>query len=308
MNIIGIDNGNKQTKTVSHTFVSGITESDRQPVLNVDWLKYGDKYYILSNARNAYERDKTVNENTFILTLFAIAKEIELRNIDTDGLYTNIHLAVGLPPEHLATLSKKFKDYFCKSNIVSFTYKNTAYSIHISNTYVFPQAYSAVAPFLDAIVEFTVVYVVDIGGYTVDVLELNSGKLNYEKCLSLDGGVIKMYNRIIKELKNDDIDITEQEIDKIIAGDTSKIFIDEAHQATALRLVDEFVNDLLSTLKERGYDVYHKYIYFIGGGASLLEKYIAKKIKSNNYKILSNINANAAGYEYLAELMTARQV
>ena len=58
-------------------------------------LEYGGKYWTLSGRRLSYMRDKTQDDRYFILTLFAIAKELENR-----GQYTpveQIQLAVGLP-------------------------------------------------------------------------------------------------------------------------------------------------------------------------------------------------------------------
>ena len=40
-------------------------------------LEYGGKYWTLSGRRLSYMRDKTQDDRYFILTLFAIAKELE---------------------------------------------------------------------------------------------------------------------------------------------------------------------------------------------------------------------------------------
>ena len=48
-------------------------------------LQYGGKYYTLVDERIPYRRDKTEDERFFVLTLFAIAKEIEARGAYTAG-------------------------------------------------------------------------------------------------------------------------------------------------------------------------------------------------------------------------------
>ena len=78
--IIAIDHGNKQIKSIHETFVSGLLESDTRPPFGEDILKYQDKYYTLSEQRIPYMRDKSVNNKFFILSLFAIAYEIEEAN------------------------------------------------------------------------------------------------------------------------------------------------------------------------------------------------------------------------------------
>ena len=74
--LIAIDHGNKLVKLVrSEPFISGLSESEVQP-FGTDVLKYGDKYYQISDQRIPYHRDKTEDERFWILTLFAIAYEI----------------------------------------------------------------------------------------------------------------------------------------------------------------------------------------------------------------------------------------
>ena len=43
--IIGVDNGNANTKTVHTVFTSGITEHDVKPPIGDELIKYKDKYY-----------------------------------------------------------------------------------------------------------------------------------------------------------------------------------------------------------------------------------------------------------------------
>ena len=92
--LIAIDHGNKQIKTV-HTqpFTSGLIQGDT-PGFGTDCLAYQGKYYTLTDQRIPYRRDKTEDERFFILTLFAIAYEIEAMGRYSDTLM-RIQLAVG---------------------------------------------------------------------------------------------------------------------------------------------------------------------------------------------------------------------
>ena len=98
--LIAIDHGNYAIKTPHHSFVSGLSEHTVKPPMADEILEYDGRYWTTSGKRLSYMRDKTQDERYFILTLFAIAKELE----DT-GRYSpveQIQLAVGLPPEHTA--------------------------------------------------------------------------------------------------------------------------------------------------------------------------------------------------------------
>lgn len=82
--LIAIDHGNKQVKTVhGNAIVSGVQKSKTRPY-GRDVLKYGGSYYTLSAQRIPYQKDKTTDERFFILSLFAIAEEIEAQ-----GAYTS---------------------------------------------------------------------------------------------------------------------------------------------------------------------------------------------------------------------------
>lgn len=94
--LIAIDHGNKLCKTPNHEpFTSGLQESETQP-FGGETLKYKGKYYTLSGKRIPYQRDKSKDERFYILTLFAIAYEIEATDSYSPGLM-RIKLAVGLP-------------------------------------------------------------------------------------------------------------------------------------------------------------------------------------------------------------------
>lgn len=99
--LIGVDHGNKQIKTVHcNPFVSGLKQSVTRP-FGQNVLRYQNTYYTLSTERIPYRKDKTEDDRFFILTLFALAGEIEAR-----GAYSSevqrIQLAVGCRRHTLA--------------------------------------------------------------------------------------------------------------------------------------------------------------------------------------------------------------
>ena len=141
--LIAIDHGNKQIKTLHHTpFTSGLIQSDA-PGFGNDVLQYQGKYYTLTNQRIPYRRDKTEDERFFILSLFAIAYEIEACGQYTDNVM-KIQLAIGLPPAHFGVQAKKFTQYFMGRGAVSFRFQGKPFAIYIENTACFPQSLSLI--------------------------------------------------------------------------------------------------------------------------------------------------------------------
>ena len=75
--IISVDHGNKSIKTTNNLFTSGVIVSDSKPGIQNDYVFWNGKYYSLTEKRISYMRDKTEDDRFFVLTLFAIAYELE---------------------------------------------------------------------------------------------------------------------------------------------------------------------------------------------------------------------------------------
>lgn len=182
--IIAIDHGNYAIKTLNHSFVAGLSEHTVKPPMTDEIMEYDGRFWTLTGNRLSYMRDKTQDERYFILTLFAIAKELE--SVGRLSAFETIDLAVGLPPEHYGILKNKFAQYFKRTGTVNFVYKDNPVSIIIRNVCVYPQAYAAVVPYAGKLLSTLMMFVVDIGGYTTDVLLLRNGKPDLQFCRSLD--------------------------------------------------------------------------------------------------------------------------
>ena len=187
--LIGVDHGNKQIKTVHcNPFVSGLKQSVTRP-FGQNVLRYQNTYYTLSTERIPYRKDKTEDDRFFILTLFALAGEIEAR-----GAYSTevqrIQLAVGLPPAHFGAQVERFTQYFGQRGMVEFEVQGKPYTIYIEDVACFPQAYAAAATMLHTLVEEPKAVILDIGGFTADYLLMKNGEIDLTSCDSLENGAI----------------------------------------------------------------------------------------------------------------------
>ena len=301
--LIAIDHGNKQVKTVhGNAIVSGVQKSKTRPY-GRDVLKYGGSYYTLSAQRIPYQKDKTTDERFFILSLFAIAEEIEAQNAYTSGLMP-IDLSIGLPPAHFGAQNKAFVRYFKRKEPIYFSYRDKLYSILIRDVQCYPQAFAAAAMMLGELATVPRALILDVGGFTADYLLLKNGRADLSTCDSLENGVILLYNKI-RSRGNAELDLLldEGDVDAILTGKQTQ------YPSSVVRLVEqlaqEFVNDLFSTLRERMLDLRYCTVVFVGGGAILLRRQIEASGKVGKPLFVSNINANAAGYEYLYRLEAA---
>lgn len=295
--LIAVDHGNKLMKTIHHApFTSGLEESEVPP-FGGETLEYQGKYYTLSDKRIPYHRDKTEDERFFILTLFAIAYEIEAMGGYSQNLM-RIQLAVGLPPAHYGAQNKTFTNYFANRGGIKFTFKKRTYAIYIEKVLCFPQSYAAAVTILQSISASPKVLVLDLGGLTADYLRMQNGVGELSVCDSLENGVIVLYNKVKSKVNSElDVLLEESEIDAILTGKT------EHFPPAVVEVVEQqaqsFVNDLFSTLRERGLELKSGIVVFVGGGSILLRRQIEESGKVGNPLFVKEIQANAKGYEIL---------
>ena len=296
--LIAIDHGNKHVKTVhGNAIVSGVQKSKTRPY-GRDVLKYGGSYYTLSAQRIPYQKDKTTDDRFFILSLFAIAEEIEAQGAYTSGLMP-IDLAIGLPPAHFGAQNKAFVRYFKRKEPIYFSYRDKLYSILIRNVQCYPQAFAAAAMMLGELATVPRALILDVGGFTADYLLLKNGRADLSTCDSLENGVILLYNRIRSKASSDlDVLLEETDVDAILLQEQGNSYGEEVAALVEYQ-AQEFVNDMLGALRERQLDLRTGRVIFEGGGACLLRRQIEVSGRVAHPIFVEDVNANAKGFEYL---------
>ena len=132
---IGVDHGYAAMKTAHCSFPSGLAEYEHEPYTQKNVLCYDGKYYVVGSGRQPLQQDKTVDENYYLLTLAAIAKEIAYRNAPTA---TSVILAAGLPLTSFGREKKAFRAYLLREGKpVSFLYEGISYEISVQDVKLF---------------------------------------------------------------------------------------------------------------------------------------------------------------------------
>ena len=296
--LIAIDHGNHACKTVHHNFVSGLAQHSVRPPMADEVLEYNGEFWTLSGQRLPYRRDKTRDESFFILTLFAIAKELAFAGPLPSA--EKIDLAVGLPPEHYGLLKDKFRDYFKGNQSVQFIYNDKPITIMIRDVFVYPQAFAAIAPQKSQLKHHLRLFLVDIGGYTTDVLLLRQGKPDMQFCRSLETGVITMNNDIIRRVGAlHDMQIEDEHISAVLAG--KETILPEEVKDTIRKSAEQHAINILNQLRELKVDLRSNPAVFIGGGSALFRDYLEKSPLVASATFVESVNANAIGYQAMAE-------
>ena len=296
--LIAIDHGNHACKSVHFNFVSGLAQHSVRPPMADEVLEYNGEFWTLSGQRLPYRRDKTRDESFFILTLFAIAKELAFAGPLPSA--EKIDLAVGLPPEHYGLLKDKFRNYFKRNQSVQFIYNDKPITIMIRDVFVYPQAFAAIAPQKSQLKHHLRLFLVDIGGYTTDVLLLRQGKPDMQFCRSLETGVITMNNDIIRRVGAlHDMQIEDEHISAVLAG--KETILPEEVKDTIRKSAEQHAINILNQLRELKVDLRSNPAVFIGGGSALFRDYLEKSPLVASATFVESVNANAIGYQAMAE-------
>ena len=290
--IIAIDHGWSHIKTRSTVFVSGV-EENVSPTFFENVLEYKGKYYNIGGKRIEVKDTKVENNDFYLLTLAAIAKELSNRNLTE----ANVYLAVGLPLTRFGEEKQAFIDYLKKDKEVTFKYAEKEYHITIEKVSVFPQCYAAVADMIPTFARKAVV--IDIGSWTVDIMPVVNKQPDDQRCSSLPKGIItcmREMNRACVRRFNYELD--ESDIEHYI----------RYHQIDGIpkdvvALMDNFLTKyaemIVRSLKEMEINIQTTPIYFVGGGAVVMKNYGGLNLQNVYYK--QDVKSNAKGFEILAK-------
>lgn len=302
--IIGVDHGNGNIKTKNDVFACGFVKQHVKPakVFSKDVLKYQGNYFILTDDRFPYKTDKTKDEDYFILTLFAIAKEAERTNTNLYG--KDIILSVGLPPAHLEKQAERFKKYFEKnaSEGINFEYNDKKFSFYLKKVYVSPQNYSAVIYYeQDLLKKYKTVYCIDIGDGTVDLVTIKNGIPDKQTIVSREIGISVMRDKIINDVVNDfEYTLDGDAIEQVLLG--KETVLPEEIKNRIKYETKEWSENIVNQLHPKVPDFRINPTVFSGGGAKLLKPFFEKSGLFGMTKYIEDISANAAGYELIANL------
>lgn len=299
---IGVDHGYAAMKSAHFSFPTGLVEYDHEPYTQQNVLEYGGKFYVVGSGRQPLQKDKTLTEDYYLLTLAAVAKELACRKADATA---SVHLAAGLPLTSFGRDKKKFRAYLLRDGRpVFFRFEGSAYTVRITEVSLFPQGYAAVLTQPDLLNEPSVI-LADVGGWTVDLMRLDNRIPNAATCRSLELGMIRCLDEIAEQVRrNLGLSMTAAQIESVLCGEASSV--DDNAKQIIHREADGYARRLLSAIAESGLDARAMPAVFLGGGAALLKRRVRATEGLCRPVILDDVCLNAKGYERLAGHLLGR--
>ena len=292
---IGVDHGYAAMKSAHVSFPTGLVEYEHEPYTQQDVLEYNGKFYVVGSGRQPLQKDKTLTDDYYLLTLAAVAKELACRKADATA---SVHLAAGLPLTSFGRDKKKFRAYLLRDGRpVFFRFEGSAYTVRITEVSLFPQGYAAVLTQPDLLNEPSVI-LADVGGWTVDLMRLDNRIPNAATCRSLELGMIRCLDEIAEQVRrNLGLSMTAAQIESVLCGEASSV--DDNAKQIIHREADGYARRLLSAIAESGLDARAMPAVFLGGGAALLKRRVRATEGLCRPVILDDVCLNAKGYERL---------
>lgn len=288
--VIGLDHGYGNIKTAGCLLRTGITAYDEKPAFDGNILEYGGKYYRIGEGHKSFIADKSMDEDYYLLTLAAVARELN-RNQLTDA---DVYLAAGLPLSWVRTHRNTFREYLMRNKEVSFRYNGKDYNIRFVGCSVLPQGFPAVAGELENMKGVNLL--ADIGNGTMNILYIIDKTAVESKSWTEKYGV----NQCVIAVKNAVLDKCGSRIDDSIieqvlrtgTADISQKYLDCITDAAK-----RYTDGIFAVLSQYDYDPELMHLYVVGGGGCLIRNfgtYDAKRVTFN-----TDICAAAKGYETL---------
>lgn len=300
--IIGIDHGYYAIKTRNCSFPAGITPfGDREPYTRQNVLTFGGCFFVCGSGRQPIRRDKTANDNYYLLTLAAIAKELKARGAPRE---CSVTIAAGLPLTSYGRDMPQFHDYLMRNagQPVDFSYEGESYRLTIADVLLFPQGFTALTTQPDLLADEPSLLLMDVGGWTVDIMRIDNGGPAVDTCHSLEFGMIRCIDEVRERVRqNTGLSLTDAQIEQVLAG---RPFSLDEHIRSLIREQGRLYTErLLSAVLEAGFDYHALPVVMMGGGASVVSRHIRPTDGLCRTVTLLDDRINAQGYERAAAII-----
>lgn len=303
--IFGIDHGNGNMKGENVCFPCGLVRYVSEPgrFMNEDILEYQGTYYTLSDTKMPFKADKTVDDDYFILTLYALAMEARNKGITLTG--KDVVLGVGLPPADYGQQATSFKKYFLDhaKHGISFKMNGKSVNFYLKDVFVSPQNFAAVMCFKASLLKkYRTVNCIDIGDGTVDLLVIRNGKPDLSVRVSDRSGMAVLRSEISNAIQqNYGIHLDSSDVEQVLMQEET--ILDEKIILEIQRMAENWLQRIINKLHTHVTDFRTNPAVFLGGGSLLLRKQIENSPEFKYVEFIDDVRANAIGYE---KLTTAR--
>ena len=296
--IIAVDHGYGNMKTANTVTPTGIKAYETEPIFTGNILEYNGIYYRIGEGHKEFIPDKAMDEEYYLLTLMAIARELNVFSIRE----ADVHLAAGLPLTWIRNQREAFRSYLLQNPEVHYRFNGKEYHLRFVGCSLYPQGYPAIVNHLGNFKGTNLL--ADIGNGTMNILYINNKKAQESRCWTEKLGV----NQCMIAAKNAILDkfgvkIEESTVEQILRFGTADI--SAPYLDCISSIARQYVAELFSTLRKYEYNPDLMRLYVVGGGGCLIRNF--GTYDKSRVTIIDDICATAKGYESLAYMSLKRR-
>lgn len=297
LRIIGVDHGYGNMKTANCCFPTGVLMSEIEPSFGGDVLVWNGRYHQIGAGHKAFAAEKLLDEDYYVLTLAAIARELGREKV----CEADVFLAAGLPLTWVGQQKDAFKKYLLQNETVEFTFRRKDYHIRVVGADLYPQGFAAI---VNNLADFSGVNMLcDIGNGTMNVMFVANKKPDPLHCFTEKFGTHQCMLQVRENLlKEHGIEPLEDSITQVFRFGTADM--DAAYLKTITDTAREYTVGIFHRLQEHGYDQRMMKLYVVGGGGALIKNFA--EYDPSRVTINDDICATAKGYERMAEMKLLR--
>ena len=252
-------------------------------------------YYQIGEEHKEFCAEKTQDEDYYVLTLAAIARELDGKGMNR----AKVHIAAGLQLTWVATQKEDFQKYLLQNESVDFTFRNKEYHVEFAGADIYPQGFAAAFYRLQDFKGINML--VDIGNGTMNIMYINNSRPLEKKCFTEKYGthqcVLAVRESLLKELGTVVDDLV---IEQVIRTGTADI--GEKYLIVIRKAAGDYTKEIFHKLREREYNPELMRLYVVGGGGCMIQNF--GEYDRSRVTIVRDICATAKGYE----AMTVRKI
>ena len=248
-------------------------------------------YYQIGEEHKEFCAEKTQDEDYYVLTLAAIARELDGKGMNR----ATVHIAAGLPLTWVATQKEDFQKYLLQNESVDFTFRNKDYHVEFAGADIYPQGFAAAFYRLQDFKGINML--VDIGNGTMNIMYINNSRPLEKKCFTEKYGthqcVLAVRESLLKELGTVVDDLV---IEQVIRTGTADI--GEKYLTVIRKAAGDYTKEIFHKLREREYNPELMRLYVVGGGGCMIQNF--GEYDKSRVTIVRDICATAKGYEAMS--------
>lgn len=295
--LCGIDHGFSTMKTAHVVFENGVKELGGEASLLTNTMFFNERYFKVGEGRLPLKDTKVEDGDYFLLTLAAIAREMDYHGLSD----TEVCIAAGLPFTRFGQEKAEFREYLNPGDR-EFRYNGKEYHIKCGDVFLYPQCYAAVADRLGKLP--AELLIVDIGSKTVDIIHTRKHIPVESDCITIPPALIQCMANInnVVYRKTNRI-LTEEQIQQVM------MYGNAPYSDKMVQIVKEelavFAKGIEAALKEHGFDPEMTPVVYVGGGTGVMKRF--GSVTGRHIMHIEGVKANALGYEYLAHQQLKRK-